>query len=245
MNLARFAIEKRLISALATLLILAAGYVAYLKLPRFEDPEFIIRQAQIITPYPGADARTVTEEVTETIESALQQLQGVKEIKSVSTPGVSEVTIQFTIASVPDRPALNRAFTQMRAKVRDVQNRLPPGAGPSQVYDDFGDVYALYFAIVGEGYTLPDLENYAKQLQRELVLVDGVSKVVITGAPQRVIYVEYSPARLPSWGCPRRPSRRWSRARTRSPPAAASTWAPRASRSGPRRRSPRLRPSPS
>ncbi len=54
MDLARFALEKRLISAVATVLILFAGYFAYTALPRFEDPEFIIRQAQIVTPYPGA-----------------------------------------------------------------------------------------------------------------------------------------------------------------------------------------------
>lgn len=200
MDLARFAIEKRLISALATLLILCAGYFAYLSLPRFEDPEFLIRQAQIITPYPGASSEATADEVTDVIENALQQLQGVKEIRSTSTPGLSEVMVEFTIAAVPDRNALNTKFTQMRAKIRDVQNRLPPGAQPTQVYDDFGDVYALYFAITGEGYSLPDLEGYAKQLQRELVLVDGVSKVVITGAPQQVIYVEYNPAKLAQLG---------------------------------------------
>ena len=98
MDLARFAIEKRVISALATLLILIAGYISYTLLPRFEDPEFIIRQAQIITPYPGASAEEVADEVTDTVENALQQLQGVKEIKSVSTPGLSEITIAFEIA---------------------------------------------------------------------------------------------------------------------------------------------------
>ncbi len=72
MDLARFAIEKRLISAVATILILVAGYVAYTLLPRFEDPEFIIRQAQIVTPYPGATAEEVAEEVAEVIEDALQ-----------------------------------------------------------------------------------------------------------------------------------------------------------------------------
>ena len=57
-----------------------AGYYAYTQLPRFEDPEFIIRQAQIVTPYPGACAREVEEEVTDVIEDAIQQLQGVKEV---------------------------------------------------------------------------------------------------------------------------------------------------------------------
>ncbi len=200
MDLARFAIEKRLISALATVLILAAGLFAYTNLPRFEDPEFIIRQAQIITPYPGASAEEVAAEVTETVENALQQLQGVKEIKSVSSPGLSKVTIEFTIASVPDYPDLYQRFAQMRAKVDDMQGQLPPNALPSQVFDDFGDVFALYFAVTGEDYSISELYEYAQSLQRELVLVDGVSKVVFSGVQDEVIYVEYAPARLTELG---------------------------------------------
>ena len=196
MDLASFAIQKRLISLVSTLLILASGYYAYVSLPRFEDPEFVIRQAQIITPYPGASAEEVAEEVTEVIENALQQLQGVDEVRSVSQPGLSTVTVEFTIASTPDYPELYQKFQQMRAKILDSQSQLPPNALASQVYDDFGDVYALYFAIVGEGYSLSELYEYAKDLQRELVTVDGVSKVVLNGVQDEVIYVEYSPARL-------------------------------------------------
>lgn len=196
MDLARFAIEKRVISALFSLLILVAGYFSYTSLPRFEDPEFIIRQAQIITPYPGASAEEVAEEVTEVVENALQELLGVKEVRSVSSPGLSNVSVEFTIASARDYPALYQRFAQMRAKIDDIQDTLPPNALKTQVYDDFGDVYALYFAITGEGYTMPDLHAYAKQLQRELVTVKGVSKVVLNGVQDEVIYVEYAPARL-------------------------------------------------
>lgn len=196
MDLARFAIEKRLISALCALLILIAGIYAYTALPRFEDPEFIIREAQIVTPYPGASAQEVAAEVTETIENALQQLQGVDEVRSVSSPGASIVTIKFTIASTPDYPALYQRFAQMRAKIDDIAGQLPPNALTPQVYDDFGDVYALYFAIIGEGFSLSQIHEYAKDLQRELVLVDGVSRVILNGVPDEVIYVEYSPARL-------------------------------------------------
>ncbi len=88
MDLAKFAIEKRVISALMTVLILASGYFAYTKLPRFEDPDFIIRSAQIITPYQGASAAEVEQEVTDVVENAVQQLQGVKEVKSVSSIGL-------------------------------------------------------------------------------------------------------------------------------------------------------------
>ncbi|WP_299149564.1 efflux RND transporter permease subunit [uncultured Tateyamaria sp.] len=200
MDLARFALEKRLISYVATLLILYAGYFAYTVLPRFEDPEFVIRQAQVFTPYPGASAEEVAEEVTEVVENALQQLQGVDEVRSVSSPGLSTVTVEFTIASTPDYPELNQKFSQMRSKILDAQSELPPNALASQVYDDFGDVYAQYYAIVGEGFAISELYEYAKDLQRELVTVDGVSKVVLNGVQEEVIYVEYSPARLTELG---------------------------------------------
>jgi len=200
MNLAKFAIEKRLVSALLTLLILALGYFAYTKLPRFEDPEFIIRSAQIITPYQGASALEVEEEVTDVIENAVQQLQGVKEVKSVSSAGLSEVTVEFTIAEAKTRSELNQKFTQLRAKINDSASGLPPGAGDAQVYDDYGDVFALYYAITGDGYSLTELNDFATDLQKQLVLVPGVSKVQLVGAPQEVVYIEYQPSRLTTLG---------------------------------------------
>ena len=196
MFLAKLGVEKRVISALATVLILAGGYFAYEELPRFEDPEFIIRQAQIITPYPGASAAEVADEVTDTIEGAVQQLQGLKEVKSVSSAGLSEVTVEFTIATTGNRAALRQKFTELRARVSDIGGRMPPGASEPTVYDDFGDVFALYYAVTGEGYSLPEIVAYVKGLQKELALVPGVSKVQLTGAPEEAVFVEYWPARL-------------------------------------------------
>jgi multidrug efflux pump subunit AcrB len=134
--------------------------------------------------------------VTNVIEDALQQLQGVLEVRSVSSPGLSNVSVEFTIPSVPDYTTLYERFAQMRAKIDDAQSLLPPNALPTQVYDDFGDVFALYFAVVGDGYTITDLHNYAKELQKLLVTVEGVSKVVLNGIQPEVIYVEFSPARM-------------------------------------------------
>lgn len=196
MDLASFGVNKRLTSALAAFLVLLLGYIAYTSLPRFEDPEFVIRQAQLITPYPGASAEEVAEEVTEVVESALQRLAGVKEITSTSYRGRSEVKIEFEIAAAKTRTDLHQRFSQLRAKVLDCQNQLPPNAGATIVYDDFGDVFAQYYMITGEGYSLPELYRYAKDLQKELVIVSGVSKVELSGVPQEVIYVEYPPSRL-------------------------------------------------
>jgi len=176
MDFAKFAIEKRVISALMTLLILAGGYYSYTILPRFEDPEFTIRQVKILTSYPGASAQEVADQVTDVVENAAQQLQGLKEVESVSSNGLSEVTVEFTIASSKGRPALNQKFTQLRSKMLDIQSKLPPGAGEIIVYDDFGDVFALYYAITGDGYSLPEIRAYAKDLQKELVLVEEIGR---------------------------------------------------------------------
>lgn len=200
MSLAKFAIEKRVVSALMTLLILAGGYFSYVKLPRFEDPQFIIRQVKVITPYPGASAAEVAAEVTDVIENAAQQLQGLKDVKSVSSYGLSEVSIEFTIASSKTRAALARKFTQLRAKISDIASKMPPGALTPQIYDDVGDVYGLYFAVTGEGYSLPEIHKYVKDLQKELVLVPGVAKVQLVGVPQEVIYVEFNPSKLTQLG---------------------------------------------
>jgi multidrug efflux pump subunit AcrB len=196
MDLASFALNKRVISALSTILILVSGLYAYTALPKFEDPEFIIRVAQIITPYPGASAEEVADEVTDAVEAGLQQLSGVDEITSNSQPGRSTVTVEFTISAAKTRVELAQRFNEMRAKIGDMQADLPPGAMESLIFDDFGDVFAQYYAIIGDGYSLPELYAYAKDLERELVLVDGVSKVSLTGVQDEVIYVEFNTARL-------------------------------------------------
>lgn len=106
------------------------------------------------------------------------------------------MTVEFTIQSTKDYDALFQRFAQMSAKIDDAQAALPPNALESIVYDDFGDVFALYFAVVGDGHSLTELHEYAKELQRKLVTVDGVSKVSLSGVQEELIYVEYAPARL-------------------------------------------------
>ncbi len=56
---------------------------------------------------------------------------------------------------------------------------LPPGAGPPIVKDDFGDVYGVYFAVTGEGFSSRELKTHAKYLKKELLLVDEVAKIDI------------------------------------------------------------------
>lgn len=202
MNAAELTLRKQTVSWLAVLLLLVGGFIAYNALGRYEDPEFIIRTAVILTPYPGATAETVALEVTDPIEAAIQQLQEVKKITSISRPGESEVQVEMHMRFARTHNELEQIWDKLRRKVQDAQRQLPPGAGPSFVNDDFGDVYGLFFALTGEGYRLTELNDHASDLRRELLLVDGVAKVSLHGAPQEAVFVEMSSSRAAALGVP-------------------------------------------
>ena len=202
MNLAEYTLRKRTIAWVLCSLLLAGGYLAYQSLGRFEDPEFIIRQAVITTAYPGALPTEVAEEVTAVIERAVQQLQEVKQVTSVSRPGSSMVKVEIQLRFSSTRAELEQVWDKLRRKINDTQRQLPPGAGPPIVNDDFGDVFALFYAVTGEGYRLEQIADYVEALEKELLLVPGVAKVATLGAPREAVFVEIAAARAAQLGIP-------------------------------------------
>lgn len=192
MNLAAFAIKNKVLSIIVILLTVAGGWTAYENMPRFEDPEFVIRIAQIIVQYPGASPVEVAEEVTEVLEREIQQMPEVDTIESVSSAGGAELQVEIKYEFSRSKADLEVIWTKLRNKVNDAQRSLPPGAGTPMVFDDFGDVYGLYYLLTGEGYAPSELRRYAKELQSEILQVDGVAKVSLDGERSEAIYVEIS-----------------------------------------------------
>ena len=188
MNIAEYSIRNSVVTWAITIILLGAGYISFQKLSRLEDPEYTIKEAIVLTPYPGASASEVEEEVTDVIERAAQQLGQLKRVESRSSRGLSYVKV--VIREQYDKNDLPQIWDELRRKVNDHQKDLPPGAGPSVVNDDYGDVYGVYLALTGEGYSYNDLYETAKFLQRELLQVQDVKRIEILGAQKEVIYVE-------------------------------------------------------
>jgi len=183
----------------AMLLLLAGGVVAYRNIGRLEDPEFTIKEALIITPYPGASAEEVAQEVTNPIETAVQQLGQLERVESESSRGRSVVSV--IIKDRYDRHRIPQVWDELRRKIADVQPQLPPAVrGQSIVVDDFGDVYGIFLAVTGDGYSFPELQRYVESLRRELLLVPGVRSVALFGEQQEVVYLEISRQRLSQLG---------------------------------------------
>jgi multidrug efflux pump subunit AcrB len=199
-NPAALALSNKTTTLVFVVLIVVGGLAAYRNLSRLEDPEFTIKDAKIITVYPGATAQEVEEEVTDAIEAAAQELSQTKHVTSTSRPGRSIVTV--TIKDQYDRRTLPQVWDELRRKVNDVQGRLPPGAGPSLVLDNFGDVFGIFLALSGDGFSYAELRDAARLLQRDLSLVRDVAKVTLSGLQREVIYIEISRAKLAALGVP-------------------------------------------
>ncbi len=200
MDLAEFSIKNRLICFIVIALALVGGWYSFQNIARFEDPEFTIRTAQVVTTYPGATPEEVANEVTEALESSIQQLQEVEEIRSVSSAGRSEISVDILYKFSPEKADLQLIWTKLRNKVNDAQSRLPPGVEASVVNDDFGDVYGLYYLVTGDGYTSAELYKYIRSLRTDLLSVDDVAKVQPLGMQQEAIYVEISRERANALG---------------------------------------------
>lgn len=161
---------------------------------RLEDPEFSIRTALVVTSYPGASAADVADLVTNEIERAAQQIKGFERVRSISQPGIS-----YVFVDLEDELPVNEmptSWQELRNKVALAKLKLPPEALPSVVKDDFGDVFGIVLALSGEGYSDSELIDRAKELQKELLLVDQVRRVELWGVPEERIEVEISQAQM-------------------------------------------------
>ena len=188
MNLAELSLRNRVTTLVLTTVLIVGGIQSFQQLARLEDPEFTIKEALVFTPYSGASPVEVEREVTEKIERAVQQMSQIKEVESRSERGLSTVTVR--IKDQYTRDALPQVWDELRRKINDIQGQLPPMAGPSLVNDDFGDVFGVFVALYGPGYSYAELKEVAQLLRREYMLVPDVAKVEFWGDRQEVIHIE-------------------------------------------------------
>ena len=127
MNIAQFFIEQRITTLVLTVVMIGAGILSYQDLSRLEDPEFTIKDALVVTTYPGASAAEVEEEISDPLEIAVQNMGQIKRVVSRSARGLSTLTV--TIKDKYDKTRLPQVWDELRRKIGDAQQDLPPGAG--------------------------------------------------------------------------------------------------------------------
>ncbi len=199
-QIARFSIERPLYTWLLILFALFGGAFGYLAVGKLEDPVFTLKEALVITAYPGATAAEVAAEISEPLEAEIQQMDEVKTITSRNVPGLSIIEVEMQ--DQYDADDLPQVWDDLRDRVADAQASLPGGALPSEINDDFGDVYGLYYAVTAPGYSDADIWEIATFLRRELLTVDGVASTELLGLPEEAVFIEPDTGLLNSLGIP-------------------------------------------
>ena len=199
MNIPKYSLENQKIIYFFLAVMLIGGIYSFFKLPKKEDSPFVIKQAVLVTQYPGATPQEVEKLVTEPIEREIQAMSDVFQIKSESYFGMSKISIELQPTLSPDYMPVK--WAELRRKVANIQPRLPSGASSISVSDDFGDVFGIYYALTAdEGYTYDDLRNWAQKIKTELSPVPGVQKVYLFGEQTQVVNVKISIPKLANLG---------------------------------------------
>ena len=167
--------------------ILLIGVLSYFKMPKLEDPAVAVKQASVVLVYPGATAHEVELEAVQVMEDELRTLADVKELTTDCRPNMAIIGVKFQ--QKVKMSEMEQHFDQLRRKANDVQSKLPSGCYAPIVVDDMLDVYGLFYAFMGDGYSYAELEKYAKLVRRELLTVKGVKRINIIGTRPEVINI--------------------------------------------------------
>lgn len=198
MNLTKATLDNRAVSYFAAFILLVGGILAYFQLGQLEDPVFTVKTGTISVSYPGASAEQVELEVIDLLETKLQEMTEVKHLYSMARPGQALIKVDIKNEYWSDR--LPQVWDILRKKIADVEGQLPPGAGKPVINDDFGYVFGFLLAVTADGYSYRELEDFVKDLRKELSIVKDVARVDLWGVQQRRVYLDMAETQLTQLG---------------------------------------------
>ncbi|MEO6678485.1 MAG: efflux RND transporter permease subunit [Pseudomonas sp.] len=199
-NLSEWALRNRQIVLFLMLLLAVVGALSYTKLGQSEDPPFTFKAMVIRTNWPGATAQEVSRQVTERIEKKLMETGEYERIVSFSRPGESQVT--FMARDSMHSAQIPELWYQVRKKISDIRQTLPPGIQVPFFNDEFGTTFGNIYALTGDGFDYAVLKDYADRIQIQLQRVKDVGKVDLLGLQDEKIWIELSNVKLATLGLP-------------------------------------------
>ncbi len=195
-NLSKWALEHRSFVWFLMIILAVAGFMAYEKLGREEDPSFTIKTMVIRQQWPGATVQETLDLVTDVIEKEVQQVDSVDYIKSYTTPGQTTIFVNLkdTTKDVPWQ------FYQVRKYVQDIQYKLPSGVTSPGFNDEFGDVFGNIYAFTADGLSFRQLRDYVEYVRKEISNVPSLGKVQLIGEQNETIFLNFSVRKLAALG---------------------------------------------
>ncbi len=191
------AIKKRTTVFVIIFMVVLFGVYNYITLPRELDPDIEVPFIVVTTSYTGVSPADIENNVTVPLEKKLKSLRDVKEIRSVSSEGNSNITIEF----MPDID-IDDALQKVRDKVDQAKPDLPDDADDSVVSEiNLSEFPIMIINVAGE-IGLVRLKAIADELEDEIESIPGVLDAVVIGGLEREIRIEPDPGRLAAYEIP-------------------------------------------
>ena len=190
-------IRRPVLSAVVSLLMLVLGLRAIFQLPVTQYPKTQSAVITVTTYYYGADANTVAGFITQPLEAAIAQAQGIDYLSSSSSTGTSVITATLRL-----NYSANRALTEISAQVNAVRNQLPPQSqlpviqlAKNQTTDT---MYIGYFSSVIPTNALTDF--LLRVVQPQLNAIPGVQNAEVLGGRTFALRAWLDPQRMAAHG---------------------------------------------
>ena len=197
MNFTDIFIRKPVLATTVSLLILVLGVRSLVGLAVRQYPKTQNAVVTISTAYYGADAATVAGFITQPLEGAIAQAQGIDYLSSTSTSGVSAITATLRL-----NYDANRALTEINTQVNSVRNQLPPEAQQPVLNVQVGQqIDAMYMGFFGEQLANNNITDYlVRVVKPKLDSIEGVQVAEILGARTFALRAWLDPARMAAYG---------------------------------------------
>jgi multidrug efflux pump subunit AcrB len=179
------------ITLLLVLAVVLLGVSAIFSIPKESSPEVDIPIVQITTLLVGSSAQDVEELVTDPIEDQLQGLEDLENFTSVSSEGVSSITIQFKVGVDSDEK-----LQKTKDAVDTAEADLPEDANQPIVQKlSFNEVPFMIISLSGQK-SLAELKKVADNLGDKIEEINHVDKAETVGAPDEIVSVLVTPSSL-------------------------------------------------
>jgi multidrug efflux pump subunit AcrB len=189
MSITAFSIQNSRFTLITVALSVILGVLTFLSYPSKEDPSIVIRQAQVVTSFPGMNPERIENLITKPIEKKLKEIAAGDAIISDSKTGVSLVKLEVR----DDVVDLDSVWQELRDKVEEVQRDLPAGSIGPFVNDELGLTAIASIAIWGDnGFSAAELEDFSEDVRDDLYVLDGTQKIELFGVQNEQIYIEFS-----------------------------------------------------
>ncbi len=197
-KITEFAIETNRITVIVLLAIPLIGFLIFLDYPRQEDPSIEIREAIVVTSFPGMDVHEIEDLITFEVEEKVREIGEVDDIWSYSKTGVSIVHVELD--DWVQGEDIDLVWNDLRNTMDDLRPTLPAGTIGPIVNDDVGLTAVATIALWSDGFSLEEMRRVARETRRRLDALAGVERIETFGVQQERVFLEVSNTRLARLG---------------------------------------------